>query len=77
MILHANNLYFREKALVLKNNANIILNEINENQVKENIKEKEKENQIKENIKEKGKENQIKEKIKKNGKKECQTPSAV
>ena len=64
MILHANNLYFREKALVLKNNANIILNEINENQVKENIKEK-------------GKENQIKEKIKKNGKKECQTPSAV
>ena len=43
MIVHANNLYFREKALVLKNNANIILNEIYENQVKENIKEKGKE----------------------------------
>ena len=57
MILHAINLYFREKALVLKNNANIILNEINENQVKENIKEKGKENQIKEKIKKNGKEN--------------------
>ncbi|XP_023333182.1 deoxynucleoside kinase [Eurytemora carolleeae] len=47
----------REKALVLKNNAKIILNEINENQVKENIKEKGKENQIKEKIKKNGKEN--------------------
>ena len=79
MNIHTNSSYFREKALVLKDNANTILHEINENQIRENIKENGKENQIRENIKENGKENQGQE-IKDNNKdgiKECQTPSAV
>ena len=61
--IHTNSSYFREKALVLKDNANTILHEINENLIKENIKGKGKENQIKENIKE-----NWKEKIKGKGK---------
>ena len=87
MEIHTNSSYFREKALVLKDNANTILHEINENLIKENIKGKGKENQIKENIKENGKENkkengkenqgqEIKD-TNKDGIKECQTPSAV